>query len=109
MVQLLRSKYLLRILFIFIIFIALYIYNDYISTDYRNSKDTKMRMAVLETLGGPAMPIIAQCCTSRNLTEGIYARRSDLPGGFCFHSDCDVVATIGIQHEKIFTFNVIKK
>ncbi|MFH2047648.1 MAG: hypothetical protein ABIK92_21180 [Pseudomonadota bacterium] len=109
MIQLFRSKYLLRILFIFIIFIALYIYNDYISTDYRNSKDTQMRMAVVETIGGPAIPIIAQCCTSRNLTEGIYARRSDLPGGFCFHSDCDVVATPGLSYEKVFTLKVIKK
>ncbi len=109
MVQLFRNKYLLRILFIFIIFTALYLYNDHISTNYRNSKNTQMRMAVVETLGGPAIPIIAQCCTSRNLSEGMYARRSDLPGGFCFHSDCDVVVTPGLKHEKTFTLKVIKK
>lgn len=108
-IQLLTKKYLLRILFLIIIFIALYLYNDRILTNYHSSKNTQMRMALVETLGGPAIPIIAQCCTSRNLSEGIYARRSDLPGGFCFHSDCDVVVTPGISHEKIFTLKVIKK
>jgi hypothetical protein len=109
MIQLLTKKYLLRILFLIIIFTALYLYNDHVSTSYRNSRNTQMRMAVVETLGGPAIPIIAQCCTSRNLSEGIYARRSDLPGGFCFHSDCDVVVTPGLSHEKAFILKVIKK
>jgi len=66
-----------------------------------------MRMAVVRSLGGPAIPIIAQCCTSRNLAEGIYARRSDLPGGFCFHSDCDVVVTPGVISENVYTLKVI--
>ncbi|MDY6932688.1 MAG: hypothetical protein SVZ03_00525 [Spirochaetota bacterium] len=68
-----------------------------------------MRMALVWTLGVPAIPIIAQCCTSRNLTDGIYARRSELPGGFCFHSDCDVIATIGVISEKVYTIKVVKK
>ena len=89
--------------------IGLYLYNDRITTNYEYSKDTQMRMAVVKTLGGPAIPIIAQCCTSRNLAEGIYARRSDIPGGFCFHSDCDVVVTPGVISEKVYRITVIKK
>jgi len=89
--------------------IGLYLYNDRIATNYELSKDTQMRMAVVKTLGGPAIPIIAQCCTSRNLAEGIYARRSDIPGGFCFHSDCDVVVTPGVISEKVYRVTVIKK
>jgi hypothetical protein len=107
--QLIKEKNILRILFTIIIFIVLYFYNDRITTNYRQSRDTQMRMAVVNTLGGPAIPIIAQCCTSRNLAEGIYARRSDIPGGFCFHSDCDVVVTPGVVSEKVYKLKVIKK
>jgi len=107
--QLIKERYFARILFTIIVFMALYLYNDRISTDYQRSRDIQMRMAVVETLGGPAMPIIAQCCTSRNLAEGIYARRSDIPGGFCFHSDCDVVATPGVLSEKVYRLTVIKR
>ncbi len=104
-----KEKYFLRIILVMIVFLGIYLYNDHIATNYRRSRDTQMRMAVVGTLGGPAIPIIAQCCTSRNLAEGIYARRSDLPGGFCFHSDCDVVVTPGVLSEKVYTLKVIKK
>ena len=109
LLQLIKEKIILRILFVNIFLIAFYIYNDCINTNYRYSRDTQMRMAVVSTLGGPVIPIIAQCCTSRNLAEGIYARRSDIPGGFCFHSDCDVVFTPGVLSEKVYTLKVIKK
>ncbi len=109
MLQLLKEKYLRNVFIILAIFIALYLYNDLVATDYLHSRDTQMRMAVVRTLGGPAVPIIAQCCTSRNLTEGIYARRSDIPGGFCFHSDCDVVVNPGVLSEKIYSITVINK
>ena len=104
-----KEKYFLRTIFVMIVLMGVYLYNDHVATNYRHSRDTQMRMAIVKTLGGPAIPIIAQCCTSRNLAEGIYARRSDLPGGFCFHSDCDVVATPGVLSEKVYTLKVIKK
>ena len=98
---------LIKVIFIIIFFLALYLYNHLVSTSYRYSRDTQMRMAVVRSLGVPAIPIFAQCCTSRNLAEGIYARRSDLPGGFCFHSDCDVVATPRVISENVYTLKVI--
>ena len=109
MFQLIKEKYLSGILFTIVVFIGLYLYNDHITTNFQRSRDTQMRMAVVATLGGPAVPIIAQCCTSRNLAEGIYARRADMPGGFCFHSDCDVVVTPGVLAERVYTLKVIKK
>ena len=109
MKALIKEKYFLRIIFTIIVFLTVYLYNDHVATNYQRSRDTQMRMAVVGTLGEPALPIIAQCCTSRNLAEGIYARRSDLPGGFCFHSDCDVVVTPGVVSERVYTLRVIKK
>ena len=109
MLQLIREKFLLRIVAAICLLVALHVYNDRITTNYRHSDDVQMRMAVLKTLGGPAIPIIAQCCTSRNLSEGIYSRRSDIPGGFCFHSDCDVVAVPKSVCEKNYTIKEIKK
>jgi len=109
MLKLIKEKFLLRIVAAICLLVALYVYNDCITTNYRYSDDTQMRMAVLRTLGGPAIPIIAQCCTSRNLYEGIYSRRSDIPGGSCFHSDCDVVAVPSSICEKDYRIKVIKK
>lgn len=97
------------VLIILVIIIGLYLYNEHVNTDYARSKDTRMRMAVIKNLGGPCLPIIAQCCTSRNISEGIYARRSDIPGGFCFHSDCDVVHIGKLYAEKEYRIKVIKK
>ena len=99
----LKEKIIVTIVIASILFLCLYSYNQFISTDYENSNDTQMRMAVIKTLGGPCIPIIAQCCTSRNLSEGIYARRSDLPGGFCYHSDCDIVDIKKLYGERRFS------
>ncbi len=109
MLLLIKEKYLVRIFILIVFFTGLYLYNDRFTTNYQHSRATQMRMAVVGTLGGPAIPIIAQCCTSRNLSEGIYSRRSDIPGGFCFHSDCDVVAVPKSVCEKKYRIKVIKK
>ncbi|MGV8073569.1 MAG: hypothetical protein AB2L11_03260 [Syntrophobacteraceae bacterium] len=90
------------------ILVGLYAYNDRISTNPLHSRETLMRMALVGALGGPCIPVIAQCCTSRNLSEGIYARRSDLPGGYCSHSDCDVVYTGAMNAEKHYTLKIKK-
>jgi len=99
----LKEKFILLIVTASVLFLCLYFYNQFVNTDYQNSNDTQMRIAVVKTLGGPLIPIIAQCCTSRNLSEGLYARRSDIPGGFCFHSDCDIVYNKKLYNEKRFT------
>ena len=108
-------KYILQerifwiILILQVIFWPVYLINESVNTDYHKSNDTQLRMAVIKTLGGPCIPVIAQCCTSRNITEGIYARRSDLPGGYCFHSDCDLIHTGTLYKENFYKINIIKK
>lgn len=106
LLPLLREKYFLRIIAMLALFFALYLYNHYLSTSYDDSRDMQMRMALVRTLGGPAMPIISPCGTSRNLSEGIYARRGDMPGGFCFHADCDVTAPPGAIAENFYIVEV---
>ena len=98
-----KEKMIVTILMAIVLFFFLYYYNEFIKTDYKNSKDTQMRITLVQTIGGPCIPIIAQCCTSRNLAEGIYARRSDMPGGFCYHSDCDLVDIKKLYGEKRFS------
>jgi len=98
-----KEKLIVIILTAIVLFLFFYYYNEFAKANYLNSKDTQMRMAVIKTLGGPCIPIIAQCCTSRNISEGIYARRSDLPGGFCYHSDCDIVNIKNLYGERRFS------
>lgn len=106
--RLTNEPYVRRTIVAIFILIGLYAYNNHVSTNQHRSRETLMRMALVETLGGPCIPVIAQCCTSRNLSEGIYARRSDMPGGFCSHSDCDVVYAGNINAEKHYTLQVRK-
>ena len=114
MIEILRElKYIFRerlvrvILVSSVAIISLYLYNEDIKTNYNRSADTRMRIDFVRDAGGPCMPIIAQCCTSRNLTEGIYARRNEMPGGFSFQSDCDVVYTGRLYAEQHFTIKKI--
>ncbi len=106
---LIKENFFLSIICMMFLFLTLYFYNITVNISYNRSASTQMRMAVVSTLGGPAVPIIAQCCTSRNLTEGIYARRSDFPGGFCFHSDCDTVFTPRAISENVYKLSIIKR
>ncbi len=104
-----HQRIFLIILILQIIFWSIYLINESINMNYSRSHDTQMRMSVIKTLGGPCIPIIAQCCTSRNISEGIYARRSDLPGGYCFHSDCDLINTRKLHKEKYYKISLSKK
>ncbi len=108
MFSIVEERFFVWIFVAMAVFAGLYIYNDRVTTNYIYSKDTQMRMAVIKTLGGPAIPVIAQCCTSRNIAEGIYARRSEIPGGFCFHSDCDVVSVPDVFCEKVYSLKVLR-
>jgi len=101
-----NEKFFKLIFIALVLFFFLYFKNEWVNTSLKRSFATQMRMVVIETLGGPCIPIIAQCCTSRNIFEGIYARRSDIPGGFCFHSDCDIVDIRKLYSEKSY---IIKK
>ena len=105
----LKDNNLTKIILLISLFLVLYFFNDKITTNYKWSKDTQMRMSTIKAIGGPAVPIIAQCCNSRNLHEGIYLRRSDNPGGYCFHSDCDVTITPGAVCETLFTIKIRRK
>jgi hypothetical protein len=104
--SLLKESYFARIIALLVLFLALYLANHLLSMNYDNSREMQMRLAVVHTLGGLAMPIISQCGTSRNLSEGIYARRGDLPGGPCFHADCNVTAPPGGIAERAYTLEV---
>ncbi len=109
LLQLLKEKYFTRIIAMLALFLGLYFYNDLLSMRYDHARNMQMRLAIVRTLGGPAMPIISQCGTSRNLSEGIYARRGDMPGGFCFHADCDVTAPPGVIAETVYSLEVIHR
>ncbi|MBL0716441.1 MAG: hypothetical protein JJV89_00180 [Desulfosarcina sp.] len=101
-----KESFFQVILIASVLFAGLYFYNELINNTIQRSYDKQLRMAVVGALGEPCIPIIAQCCTSRNISEGIYARRSDIVGGFCFHSDCDVVHIKKLYSEKFYTLKI---
>lgn len=104
-----KESFFQVILIASVLFAGLYFYNELINNTIQRSYDKQLRMAVVGALGEPCIPIIAQCCTSRNISEGIYARRSDIVGGFCFHSDCDVVHIKKLYSEKFYILKIKKQ
>ncbi len=83
-------------------------YNHRVTMAPHRSYDTAARIALLQTIAGPVLPVYGQCASSRNLTEGIYARRGDVPGGYCFHSDCSVAASPTVTAERRFHVRITR-
>jgi len=104
-----KSKFILFIMTVIGIIVSMYLYNDRISTEYKRSMETRLRMAIIASLGQAPIPIFAQCSSSRTLVEGIYPGRTEIPGGLSIQTDSDV---FGIQHvaeAKKYIITVIRK
>lgn len=56
--------------------------------DYRA---TKAKVLLSETLGSPFMALATDCTAPGKLVEGLAECLGDIPGGYCYHTSCDVI------------------
>jgi hypothetical protein len=52
---------------------------------------TKAKILLSETLGSPFMALAVDCTAPGKLVEGLAECLGDIPGGYCYHTSCDVI------------------
>jgi len=68
----------------------------------------EIRKAYFQILSISHLASCKDCISTRNLLEGVYGCLSDIPGGYCYHSSCDVVLAPEFPEEEILTL-VVKR
>lgn len=53
----------------------------------------RAKAVLSQALGMSSLALSADCTATRNMTEGICACLSDMPGGYCYHTSCDTVGS----------------
>ena len=53
----------------------------------------RAKAALSQALGMSSLALSADCTATRNMTEGVCACLSDMPGGYCYHTSCDTVGS----------------
>ena len=72
----------------------------------RPANEATVRAALLQSLGLSSLAISADCTASRSLVEGVCGCLSDVPGGYCYHSSCDIVGAPKAQAAHVYSIKV---
>lgn len=51
------------------------------------------KTALLDLLGMPMIAASDECTGTKNSLEGLCGCLSEIPGGYCYHTDCDTTST----------------
>lgn len=54
-------------------------------------KAAQAKVLLTETLGSPFMALAVDCTAPGKLVSGLSECLGDIPGGYCYHTGCDVV------------------
>lgn len=74
----------------------------------RNADAQRCQNAFL-TLACIASPAASSdCISARNLLEGVYGCLGDVPGGYCYHGSCDIVAMPSLPHDEYVRIEIEK-
>ncbi len=83
----------------------------YFSIEQRYARDSQAflsRQVVIQTLALASLALSAECDASRNPTEGFCNSTFDVPGGYPYHNDCDVIICTIIPEEELFQIKIEK-
>lgn len=67
----------------------------------------RQKESVLRLLGIASLSLSSDCISTRNPIEGIYGCLSDIPGGYCYHSSCDIVCVPELPDDFSFILKII--
>ncbi len=70
---------------------------------YHNHRTIMAKSALLESLAISSLALSSECNSARNPLEGICNSAGDIPGGYPYHSTCDIVGTTEIPQQELFT------
>ena len=63
---------------------------------------------IVQVIGISSLALTTDCTATRSLVEGICGCLGDIPGGYCYHTACDVVANPGFLDQDLFRLTVDK-
>lgn len=72
-----------------ILFVILGVQTELQMTNFQVVQAKRM---LSQLLGLPALALTYECTSTRSLIEGICGCLSDIPGGYCYHLDCDLIS-----------------
>lgn len=102
------SSRLLCVLFAMLVAIAaLSVCAEQRQSNYEASVSTIT--AFLSVVSASSLACSSDCTSTRNVLEGVYGCLSDIPGGYCFHSSCDVISLPEVSDVEVFQITVAKK
>ena len=73
----------------------------------RDVKTASASTALLESLAVSSLALTSECDSARSPLEGICNSAGDIPGGYPYHSSCDVVNPPKILKQQSFTIKVL--
>ena len=63
---------------------------------------------IVQVIGLSSLALTTDCTATRSLVEGICGCLGDIPGGYCYHTACDVVANPGFLDQDLFRLTINK-
>lgn len=97
---------------IFLLFLVFLLLCEVFTIQRQYAEDSKRmvsRKAILQALGVSFLALSSECSATRSLIEGLCGCLSDMPGGYCPHSSCDVVTLPQFNDNQSFKLSIIKK
>lgn len=70
---------------------------------------TEAKVYLSETLGSPFMALAADCTAPGKLVSGLSECLGDIPGGYCYHTSCDIVQAPCLALEQPFKAYIVPK
>ena len=98
--------YLSVILFLFFMMFSLICYVNH--KHLLRTEEIEVRKVYFQLLSISHLASCNDCVSTRNLLEGVYGCLSDMPGGYCYHSSCDVVLAPDFPENEILNL-VVKR
>jgi hypothetical protein len=68
---------------------------------------TQAKLYLNETLGSPFMALATDCSAPGKLVAGLAECLGDIPGGYCYHTSCDVIQAPCLTLDKPFRVAIL--
>lgn len=64
------------------------------------------RIAILQSLGIDTLAIHSECDSTRAPADGVCACLTDIPGGYCYHTGCEVVGLPPVLEDEQYRITI---
>lgn len=93
--------------FVVTVLILVFVFGSafYVNNSLYSLEKEKEKLAVLSVLGIGELSLSSECVS---ILEGITSCLGEVPGGYCYHSDCDILEAPDFNVDNRFEMVLIK-